>query len=244
MSATTGVYVSTSHVAIITGAGSGIGRATALELAASGWRCTLVGRRANKLEETCAAVRHRSPLAETLALAIDIAEPAAADQIVRTTVARWGARIDALINNAAVLRSEAIHQVSDEAMQESFEINAMAPARLVRSVWPAMAGAGGRIVNVSSMSSLDPFPGLGVYGMTKSALEGLTRAIDREGASAGILAFSIVPGAVETDMLRSIASEKMLPRGEAKDPAEIARVVVACARGERDHQAGQAIVIT
>ena len=241
--------MSEAPVAIITGAGTGIGRAAAIELAGSGWRCAIVGRRRGKLEETAAAMRERNRECESLVLAIDVADPRAADEIISATVAKWGDRIDALVNNAATLITGPIHQASDEALRQSLDVNTVAPARLVRSVWPLMKKhGGGRIINVSSMSSVDPFPGLGVYGMSKAALEGLTRAINREGNKEGqrdrIIAFNLVLGAVETDMLRSFASEKMLPRSKAKDPAEIGRVIAAIARGERDGEAGKPIILT
>lgn len=238
--------LSEAPVAIITGAGTGIGRAAAIELAgaASGWRCAIVGRRREKLEETVLAMRERNAAAESIVLDLDVANPLAADEIIGATIAKWGGRIDALINNAATLITGPIHQAGDDALRQSLEVNTIAPARLVRGVWPHMRkSGGGRIINVSSKSSIDPFPGLGVYGMSKAALEGLTRAINKEGRSERIIAFSLVLGAVETDMLRSFASEKMLPRSKAKEPAEVGGVIASLARGERDGDAGTPIIL-
>lgn len=237
------INVPNAPVAIITGAGSGIGRATALELAADGWRIALVGRRMASLQETLAAAQSLGGT-ETqhshLPIAIDIADAEAPAHIVNETFKRFG-RIDALINNAAVLEVAPIHQTSDEALRRSFEVNAIAPTRLVRAVWPIMlqnAGSArgqvrGRIINISSMASIDPFPGLGVYGMSKSALEGLSRAINREGQADGIIAFTLILGAVETQMLRSFVSESVLPRegGRVMEAIEVAKVIADCAAG-------------
>ena len=234
-----------SPIAIITGAGSGIGRAAAMQLAFDGWRCALVGRRKDRLDETASQIRDRSPNAEALVVADDLGEPAAADRIVNAVVRKWGGRVDALINNAATLHMAPINQASDESLRESFEINVFAPTRLVQCVWPIMARQRhGRIINVSSFASIDPFPGLGVYGMSKCGLEGLTHAISAEGRAEGILAFSLVLGAVETEMLRQVVSEKELPRDRVQSPDNVARVIAACARGERDAEAGKAILLT
>lgn len=231
-------------VAVITGAGSGIGRAAAIELGVAGWRCALVGRRHDKLEETATHVRKLMPIAKTLCIAADIAAPPAAQRIVDQTVEQWGGRIDALINNAAAMSAVRIDQASDVMMRDMFEVNVMAATRLVQCAWPHMLRRRfGRIINVSSISSVDPYPGLGLYGMTKSALEGLTRAVNNEGEGTGILAFSLVLGAVETEMLRQVVSEAVLPRNQVRSPEEIARIIVACARGERDAEATKPLII-
>jgi NAD(P)-dependent dehydrogenase (short-subunit alcohol dehydrogenase family) len=238
------VYVSESPIAILTGGGSGIGREVALQLAGSGWRIAIVGRRGSLLDDTLALIRAQHPKADALAIVADIADPPGASTIVASTVQKWGPRIDGLINNAAVLIREPIDKTSEESIRQSFEVNVLAPMRLVREVWPIMAAhGGGRVVNVSSLSSLDPFPGLGAYGMTKSALEGLTRAINNEGRAARIRAFNVLPGAVETEMLRSVVSENQLPKGQAVSPEVVARVIVECVLGLRDSDAGKPLIV-
>lgn len=237
-----------SPVAIITGAGTGIGRATAVELAVSGWRCAIIGRRPDKLTETAALMQQRKAGAEVMRIAADLALPDAADTVVQQTILKWGDHIQALINNAATPSFTPIQHASDDVVRGAFEINAFAPLRMVRAAWPHMTGkegggVSGRIVNISSLAAIDPFPGLGVYGMSKSALEGLTRAINREGAVAGLRAFSIQLGPVETDMLRSVVSEKVLPRSQARQPNEIASVIAACVRGERDGDEAAPIIL-
>src|SRR5262245_35119238 len=102
-----------------------------MQLASQGWRCALVGRRKDRLGETAAQIRSRFPNAETLVLPDDIGEPAAADRIVSAVEQKWGSRVDALVNNAAALHIAPIHDTSDHAMRDTFEINAFAPMRFV-----------------------------------------------------------------------------------------------------------------
>ena len=236
--------MSDSPIAILTGGGSGIGRATAMQLAAAGWRVAIVGRRGAKLEETRTMIAQQRANAKVLPITLDIEQPEAAAMIIRTASNTWGHRIDAIINNSALLLPGPISRATDDAALQSFAVNVFAPLRLMREAWPIMAQhGGGRIINVSSLASVDPFPGLGVYGMTKSALEGLTRAINKEGRPQRVLAFNILLGAVETDMLRSVVSENQVPRGQAMDPHAVARVIVACAGGQRDRDAGKPIMV-
>ena len=110
-----------------------------------------------------------------------------------------------------------------------------------QAAWPHLLESRGRIVNISSLAVLGPFPGNGLYGMTKCALDGLTRAIHSDAEETGVRAFSIAPGAVETDMLRTIVDETQLPPAKAMAPVEIAELVLACLAGERDENAGEVL---
>ncbi len=224
--------------AIVTGAGTGIGRETALLLAEAGWALSLVGRRKDKIESTAAAAGGR---ARALAVAGDLAEAGTVDRVVEATLREWG-RADLLVNNAAAIALAPIAETTPELLEEIFAVNAFAPALLVARLWPVFVRQGGGcVVNVSSMSSVDPFAGLSVYGTAKSALESLTRSIVNEGRAHGIRAFSVVPGCVETPMLRSLWSEDEIPGSQAIPPRRVAQVVVDCALGRRDRDIGRAI---
>ena len=102
---------------------------------------------------------------------------------------------------------------------------------------------GGCVVNVSSVSTVDPFPGLSIYAATKAALESLTRSIAIEGRDHGIRAFSLVLGAIETDMLRSIVTEAQYPRSQTLEPQDVAVVVMDCVTGRLDSQSGGVIEV-
>jgi len=232
-------------VGIVTGAGSGIGRATAIMLAEAGYRVVLVGRRPEPLEETASVIASAgSEEDQALVLSCDITGEGAASDVVDRTIA-WSDRVDVLVNNAGYAPLVEVGNVPDDELARIFAVNTFAPARLVAASWPHfVVQHAGCVVNVSSMSAIDPFPGLGVYGAAKAAVDGLTRAIVAEGQSLGIVAYSVAPGAVETAMLRSLFDESTLPKSQTLDPSDIARVIVACVRGERPNDVGQTIPVT
>jgi NAD(P)-dependent dehydrogenase (short-subunit alcohol dehydrogenase family) len=93
------------------------------------------------------------------------------------------------------------------------------------------------------MATLDPFPGLSAYAASKSALESLTRSIQIEGRAHGIRAFTVAPGAVETEMLRQVVSKEDLSPQRAHDPMDVARVIGECVSGRRDVEMGKTICL-
>lgn len=229
----------TSHlVAIITGAGSGIGRATSELLSARGHRLVLVGRRLDRLTETGAMLN-----SQWLAAPADVSNETQLQSVITSTLARFG-RIDALINNAGFAPMAAIDQHNPQLIREVFAINAIAPAIFIAAVWPTMLRQkSGRIVNVSSLAAVDPFPGFFAYSAAKASMNLLAFAASNEGRTHGIRAFAVAPGAVETDMLRAIISKDALPRTRTLTPRAVASVIVQCATGERDAESGQTILV-
>ena len=231
------------RVAIVTGAGSGVGRATAVMLGARAWAVALVGRRREPLEETAELVE-----GETLILAADIATDEGARSIVRDTLAAFG-RLDAIVNNAAMAPSKPLEQFSWAELEALYRVNAIGPGITIAEAWPALAaqhardGSTARIVNVSSMATVDPFPGLTPYAASKAAVNLLTKGCATEGASLGVKAFAVAPGAIETAMLRAIFTQEDLPPSQTLRPEQVAGVIVACAVGERDDENGSVILV-
>lgn len=237
-----------SKVALVTGAGSGIGRATAAALAGAGWSVALVGRRAGALEETARAIGDES---RALVLASDVADAEQARTAVEQTVARFG-RLDAVVNNAGSAPLAPIDKTTPEMLRECLAVNTLAPGYVIAAAWPFFRrqaeeaksrGESPRatVVNVSSMATKDPFAGFFAYAAAKAGVNLMAQSCAKEGKAIGVRAFAVAPGAVETPMLRSNFSEKMIPPGKALAPEQVARVIAACVLGERDAENGQVI---
>ena len=229
-------------VAMLTGAGSGIGRSVAVMLADHGWRLILAGRREDALRET-GGLLPGSEHERWVAIGADVSETEDCERLVRVASERFG-RLDGLVNNAGYAPLQAMGEISSDEIERIYRVNTIGPTQLVRAAWSDLGrSASPRVVSVSSIASRDPFPGLGVYGGAKAALNLLAYAWTLEGESIGLKAFSVAPGGVETAMLRSIISEADLPTDRCLTPEGVAGVIVACLVGERDEDAGSTIFL-
>lgn len=231
---------STPPVSIVTGAGSGIGAACARLLAARGHAVVLVGRGFERLEAVRASMDEPT---RHLSMAADVADSGLAHDVVDRTLEAYG-RIDALVLNAGVAPKAPIDQTTEEVLEQAFFVNAFGPAFMVTRAWPAFKRQrSGRVVFVSTLGTIDPFPGFFAYAASKSAVDSFARSIRAEGKAIGVKAFAVNPGCVETEILRRNFPEKVIPRERALPPEAVAEVIVACACGERDAENGNAIVV-
>ncbi len=227
-------------VAIVTGAGSGVGRRVAARLADRGWRVALAGRRAEALHETAAACAGEPPLV----VPTDLAEPGAAEALVARTHSEFG-RLDAIINNAGTAPLVPISETTAELLRDVLAVNAIGPGALIAAGFPLMLAAGrGRIVNVASVAVKDPYPGFFAYAASKCALDSFTRSIENEGRARGVRGFTVAPGAIETGMLRALFREDVIPKNQTLDPDRVAALIAECVLGERDDEAGQTIYLS
>jgi NAD(P)-dependent dehydrogenase (short-subunit alcohol dehydrogenase family) len=230
----------TRPVALITGAGTGIGLATALLLARAGHRIAMVGRRESVLRDAGATLGEEGP--DWAALGADVADPAQALALPSRVVSQFG-RLDALVNNAGWTPLKPVADHTPEDVAQIFAVNTIGPVLLLIGCLRVMQdGEGGRIVNVSSRASADPFPGLCVYGGAKAALNTLTKGLANElGAQSAVRVFCVAPGAVETPLLRSIIPESALPREACLAPEDVGAVIADCVLGRRDAESGSTI---
>ncbi|HEY0010283.1 MAG TPA: SDR family oxidoreductase, partial [Tepidisphaeraceae bacterium] len=188
------IMVSLSQpVAIITGAGRGIGRATAVLLSSLGYACVLCARSIEELNVTAALCS-----SATRTIVCDVTQPQQIAGVVEQTLAAFE-RIDLLVNNAGIAPLVPFDQIDDDALAATIDVNLTGTLRFSRAVWNVMKRQGeGVIVNVSSESARDPFPGFAVYGAAKAGVNLLTRALAKEGQAAGIRVYAVAPSGVET----------------------------------------------
>ena len=236
--------MSDSNVAIVTGAGTGIGGEISAQLAEAGYRVVLVSRSAEHLESVAAEIKKRvSDPPKTLVVPADLTDQQQVSSIFDQAMNEFG-RVDVLVNNAAVAPNVPIQETTGDALSQTFSLNSFAPTLLVASLWNVFQQQErGCVVNISSMATIDPFDGLSIYAASKAALESLTRSIVNEGRPWGISAFAIAPGAVETPMLRTLISLEDLPTEKTLSPAAVAKVVLQCVMGQRPDDLGRTIVL-
>ena len=184
-----------TRTVVVTGANSGIGLATALELAGAGYDVVGTARSADKAAALEAAAADRGLLVRTALFDVADAESTAkAIAEIDADTPIWG-----LVNNAGFAQAGAIEDVDDEEVRYQLEVNLVAPARLARLVLPGMRSRGeGRIVNVSSVAGRISLPLMGWYCASKHGLEAMTDALRMELASAGIAVSLVEPGSFGT----------------------------------------------
>jgi short-subunit dehydrogenase len=187
-------------LAVVTGAGSGIGRALALEAARRGVRLALTGRRRERLQQTLLKL----PGAGHFVVAGDVTQAADRAALMDVIEQRWG-KLDLLVNNAGVVPVGPLTQLTDEELRTTVETNLIAPMALVREAIPLLRRAkGARIVNIGSVLGDIPYPLFAAYSATKSGLRGFSIALRRELAPLGIGVTYAAPRATHTAASRPL----------------------------------------
>lgn len=216
-------------VAIVTGASSGIGEATAEALADEGATTVLAARRVDELESL--ADRIRSDGGEALVVPTDVSDEKDIDELVERVKDDCG-RIDILVNNAGVMLLEPLERADRANLRQMVEVNLLGLMNLTHAVLPVMQAQGdGHIVNVSSVAGRLASANASGYNATKFGVNGFTEALRQEVAADGVRTTIIEPGAVETELPSHIPDDQVLERlSEAYtsmlDPDDIARSIV------------------
>jgi NAD(P)-dependent dehydrogenase (short-subunit alcohol dehydrogenase family) len=222
------------RVAIVTGAGRGIGRATAETMARAGAHVVLAARTPSQLEDAGEAIRKAGGSA-TVAVT-DVGDRRDVDRLF--ALAESIGAPTALVCAAAVLHKVPIDATTPQMWEETLRINLTGTFLCCRAAFDPMRRAGGgRIVNLASLSGIyatEKFPGLAAYNVSKYGVVGLTEAIAVEGRPHGITAICISPGAVDTEMLRR-ANPQLKP---GLTPARVAQLIVSLLDGPIDPASG------
>jgi NAD(P)-dependent dehydrogenase (short-subunit alcohol dehydrogenase family) len=224
----------TAQKVIVTGASSGIGRATAMRFGRSEAAILAVGRDKEALDEVAAAVQREGGQCSTLTA--DVTQSTAAATIVDTALQRLGG-LTTLVNAAGIIGSGTIETTTDEQWDTMMDINSRAPFRLMRAAMPALIQSKGAVVNVSSVTGLRSFPGVLAYCVSKSAVDQLTRCAALEVAAKGVRINAVNPGVVISNLHRrgGMDEEKYAaflehskathPVGRPGEPNEIADLI-------------------
>ena len=219
------------QAALVTGGGSGIGRAAALALANDGASVALVGRRRPLLKSTAEMIEANGGSA--LVLAADVANPDEARDVVARTEADFG-RLDILVNNAgANTAARSVRTTSADDIDELTRVNVTGPLTLTQAALPGMLERGGGVViTVASYSVVSPGPPAGTaYSVSKAAAATLMQSVNTEFRNRGVRACTIYPGEVDTQMLDS---RPLVPDAAARATMmhadDLAQIILLCAR--------------
>jgi NAD(P)-dependent dehydrogenase (short-subunit alcohol dehydrogenase family) len=218
------------RVALVTGAGSGLGRATSRELAAAGAHVVVADVNVEGAKQTVALVQEAGGSAE--AVALDVSDPAAVDALVDRLFAEHGEHFDVLVNNAGTDRGADVPEVSDEQWHGVFGVNVHGPMHtsraFVRGILAGTSDGAARerpadILNVVSISALTVGSGAGAYNSSKAAVLKLTEVLQSEARERGwpVRVCALNPSAMNTPMM----DQWHLPQEKMMDPAQVARLI-------------------
>jgi len=221
--------------AVVTGAGSGMGRATAHLFADEGAHVAVVDIDRTRVQSVVAEIADVHGEARAVGIAVDLASAAAAESVIEAVVAAWGG-LDILVNNAGVsLPSRLDDRDFDDTWARTLDVNLTAQARLLRLAVPHLVASGsGRVVNIASTEALVSTPSLSAYAASKAGVIGLTRSAAVELGPKGVTVNCICPGPVDTAMTAAIPAEakatyarRRVPVRRYGDPEEVAHLTLS-----------------
>jgi NAD(P)-dependent dehydrogenase (short-subunit alcohol dehydrogenase family) len=233
-------------VAIVTGGGSGIGRAIATAFARQGAQVAICGRDRKKLEATEAEIG-----AACFPVAADVSVAKQAALLVRMTLEHFG-RVTTLVNNAAVLLAGTAESLREDQWEQTFNVNVRGPWLLARAVLPHLrAAGGGSIINLGSVLSTLGARNRVAYAASKGALLAMTRAMALDHAAESIRVNCICPGIVETEMVAAFSLDEaarkerlaMHPLGRFGQPEDVSGLAVFLASDESSWITGAAYAV-
>ena len=240
-------------VCIVTGAGSGIGRASAIRLAEEGGLVLVADVNLDGADETVAIIESAGGQARSRA--VDVSDRQAVDEMVAAAVAQWGS-VDVLVNNAGVNIPGVVHELTDDVIERTLDVNVKGQIFGCRAAIPHMLRQGsGSIINISSVNGVVSEPYLALYSASKGASVMWTKGVALDYAKSGIRCNVICPGWVDTpinyahaEMLGGLQKvydtiDSFQPIGRPGEPREIAHVVLFLASDEASFMTGSVVVV-
>ena len=237
-----------NQVAIVTGAGRGIGHAIALRLASGGARVAVVSRSESNADRTADEINTRfTGLAK--AYAVDVASRSAVTSLAERILNEFS-RVDILVNNAGVTRDGLSMRMSEEDWDVVVDTNLKGAFNFIQAVLrPMLKQRSGRIINIASVAGLTGNPGQANYAASKAGLLGLTKTIAREVASRNITCNAVAPGFISTEMTAVLPEQVKksvlgnIPLGRFGESEEVAAAVAFLASGEARYITGQCLTV-
>jgi 3-oxoacyl-[acyl-carrier protein] reductase len=216
------------RIAVVTGAGRGIGFATARALARAGAAVALVDRDASGVTHTAEEIAVEG--GEALPFTIDVTDAFAVERAFDRVVEEWG-RLDILVNNAGILREAPLDDMSEDLLKDVIDVNLRGTMVCARAALPHMLQRRhGRILSASSVSTRFGAAGLTAYSAAKAAVVGMTRTWARELAPSGVTANVVAPGLIDSETVRAVPLDELqaalvrLPARRLGTPEEVAAV--------------------
>lgn len=237
-----------NQVAIVTGAGRGIGHAIAVRLASEGARVAVVSRTEQNASKTAEEINAKYP-GLSKAYAVDVADSATVKKLVEQILADFS-RVDILVNNAGLTRDGLVMRMTEEDWDVVVDTNLKGAFNFIQAVIrPMLKQRGGHIINIASVAGLMGNAGQANYAASKAGLVGLTKTIAREVATRGITCNAVAPGFITTDMTEVLPEAvktgvvEQIPLGRFGAPEDIASAVAFLASNEAKYITGQTLTV-
>ncbi|MGF1752758.1 SDR family oxidoreductase [Vibrio makurazakiensis] len=232
-----------SKVVLITGGGTGIGKATASAFIAQDATVIITGRRQEVLEKTAQELGAKCHF-----IAGDISKSGEPSRMTEEVIRKFG-RLDVLVNNAGTGSMGPLSHTTDDEIESIYRTNVIAPLALIREATIHLAESKGTVVNITSVTASAMMPGVAAYASSKAALEHATRLLAVELGPMGIRVNAVAPGLTDTDITEEVkANEQMLgmiiaqtPMGRLGNPEDVANAVILLAESRAGWVTGQCV---